>query len=287
MWSRRGFPWAFLVILLILRVRGTRLITVFHDFAPYAGKRAVDRIRRACQRGVLRGAYGLTQACVLPVPKEQVSWLPLPAAKASFIPVGPNIPVIRALAPSLRKGEGPRTIAVFTVTDRGDISQEVSAITQAAMAAAEHIHPVRLITLGRGSAESEPAFRKALAGSAVEYQALGVLPAEEVARVLAGCDVSLFVRGPISTQRGSAMASIACSLPLVAYAEGCLPAPLLEAGVMGVRCGDREGLAEAVLTVLTSDRLWLELHQRSQRAYEKYFSWEAIATRFVELLRHV
>jgi glycosyltransferase involved in cell wall biosynthesis len=56
---------------------------------------------------------------------------------------------------------------------------------------------------------------------------------------------------------------------------------------MGVRCGDREGLAEAVLTVLTSDRLWLELHQRSQRAYEKYFSWEAIATRFVELLRHV
>jgi glycosyltransferase involved in cell wall biosynthesis len=105
--------------------------------------------------------------------------------------------------------------------------------------------------------------------------------------VLAECDVSLFVRGRISTQRGSAIASIACSLPLVAYADGRLPPSLAEAGVMAVSWGDREALAEAVVKVLTDERLWLELHQRSQRAYEKYFSWEAIAGRFVELLRDV
>jgi glycosyltransferase involved in cell wall biosynthesis len=286
MWSRRGFPLTFLGVLLTLMARRVRLITVFHDFAPYAGTRWVDRIRRACQLWVLRRAYGWTRACVLPVPKEQVNWLPRPAAKAKFIPVGPNIPAVVAGERSAHNGNDPKTIAVFTVTDRGDISQEVSAITQAARAVSQHVHPLRLVTLGRGSGESEPAFREALAGSAVEYHALGVLPADEVARVLAGCDVSLFVRGRISTQRSSAIASIACSLPLVAYADGCVPAPLREAGVVGVRWGDREALAKALLTVLTNRRLWLELHQQCRRAHEMYFSWRAIATRFVELLDH-
>jgi glycosyltransferase involved in cell wall biosynthesis len=284
MWSRRGFPVAFLGVLVILKARGIRLLTVFHDFAPYAGTRWVDRIRRACQLWVLRRAYGLTRACVLPVPTEQVSWLPQPARKASFIPVGPNIPAVPARDRSSRNGHGLKTIGVFGVTDGGDISPEVSAITEAAIAATKHVCQVRLVTLGRGSRESEAEFRKALVGSSIEYQALGILPAEEVASVLAGCDVSLFVRGRISTQRGSAIASIACSLPLVAYAGGSLPSPLAEAGVVGVPCGDREALAAAVVNVLTDDHLWLELYQRSRRAYERYFSWEAVAARFVELL---
>lgn len=284
MWSRHGLPLAFLGVLLILKVHGVRLITVFHDVAPYPGKRVIDRIRRACQRWVLRRAYGLTRACVLPVPKEQISWFPRLATKASFIPIGANIPAVVAAGRSVRNGNEPKTIGVFTVTDGGDISQEVLAITQAAKVAAQHVRPVRLVTLGRGSCVSEPEFRKALAGSSVEYQALGVLIAEEVANILASCDVSLFVRGRITTQRGSAIASIACSLPLVAYADGCLPPPLAEAGVVGVPCGDREALATAVVDVLTNDHLWLDLHQRSRRAYERYFSWEAVAARFVELL---
>jgi glycosyltransferase involved in cell wall biosynthesis len=43
-------------------------------------------------------------------------------------------------------------------------------------------------------------------------------------------------------------------------------------------------LAEAVVKVLTSEGLWRELHERSRRAHEQCFSWEAIAARFVELL---
>jgi glycosyltransferase involved in cell wall biosynthesis len=94
------------------------------------------------------------------------------------------------------------------------------------------------------------------------------------------------VRGRITTQRGSAIASIASFLPLVGYADACLPAPLTEAGVVGVPWGDHQALAESVVKVLTDDGLWRELHQRCQRAYEKHFSWEAIAGRFVELLGH-
>jgi glycosyltransferase involved in cell wall biosynthesis len=164
---------------------------------------------------------------------------------------------------------------------------EVSDIAFVARSVAEHVPGVRLLTMGRGSAESESKFREALEGSAVEYSALGILSAEDVGRILSSSDVSLFVRGGISTQRGSAIASIACSTPLVAYANQNLAAAFSEAGVVPVPLGDRERLAEATVKVLTDRELWSDLHQRSQRSYEKHFAWDAVASQFVQLFNHV
>ena len=53
MWSRRGFPLAFVIVLLMLKVRGARLVTVFHDVAPYSGKRLADRPFPAGIQGVI------------------------------------------------------------------------------------------------------------------------------------------------------------------------------------------------------------------------------------------
>ncbi|HEV2382716.1 MAG TPA: hypothetical protein VG206_23360 [Terriglobia bacterium] len=290
MWSRRGFPLRFLIVLALLKIRKARLAVVFHDPEPYAGRRPVDRLRRACQRFVMRGSYRAADASILCVPLESVSWLPRNPAKASFIPVGANIPAIRGTGVPPVNGHGQdghttgRTIAVFGITGDGDIGNEVPDIAFVAKTVAEGFNRLQLVTLGRGSAESEGRFRKALNGSRVEYNSLGVLPAEGVSRILAASDVALFVRGCASTQRGSAIASIACALPLVAYADSSLAAPLAEAGVVPVPCGDRESLAQAALRVLTDGPFWLDLHQRSERAHQRYFSWEAVAGRFTELL---
>ena len=285
MWSRRGFPLLFLGVLLTLKARGVRLITVFHDFTPYAGTRWVDRIRRACQRWVLRRAYAWTQACVLPVPTEQVSWLPRPAnGKVAFIPVGPNIPSLSVLDRTGRDGNEPKTIAVFVVTDGGDISAEVSAIAHAAMVATTYVGDVQLVTLGRGSRESESQFRRAMKDTAVKFSALGILSPQEVSTVLSTSNVSLFVRGPISTQRTTAIGSIANGVPLVAYASASLPTPFAEAGVVAVPCGDREALAGAVAKILTDDTFCHELQERSRQAYQKYFSWDAVAGQMTEFV---
>lgn len=286
MWSRRGFPPRFLLVLCVLRIRGVRVAVVFHDPQPYEGRRLVDRVRRACQRAVMRWAYRLSDVTIITVPLEQVSWLPSTRSKATFIPIGANLPAITRPGRSTGNGHEGKTITVFSVTDAGDISKEVADITLAAKRAAEHVPRVRLVTVGRGSAESESRFREALKGSSVEFSALGVLPAEEVSQVLANSDVAVFVRGPIATQRGSAIASIANGVPLVAYAEPCLPTPLAEAGIVGVRYLDSEKLAEATVRVLTDPQLWRDLHERSRRAHEKYFSWEAVASRFLEVLHH-
>lgn len=285
MWSRRGFPFLLPLALAVLRMRGVRVAVVFHDQGPFGGVRLVDRIRRGCQRAVMRWAYQQSAAAILTYPREQARWLPGRATKAVSIPIGANIPACCPSLTSPASGTGGKTITVFAITDAGDISREVEDIAAAACLAAERLGGVRLVTLGRGSKESEPKIRQRLAGSAVEFYALGILPAEEVSRVLAASDVSLFVRGPINTQRGSAIASIAAGVPLVAYAGDTLPAPLAEAGVVAVPFGDRGKLAEAAVGVLADPDLRSDLRHRSRRAYPKHFAWEAVAGRFLEVLR--
>lgn len=280
MWSRRGFPVLFFVVLCLLKLRGAHIAVVFHDPEPYRGSRRVDAMRGGLQRFVMRCGYKLSKISIFNVPPEHVSWLPRPSHKASFVPVGANLPVVDYS----RNFCATKTIAVFTVTDGGDISKEVSDIALAALKSAERFS-VRLVTVGRGSVESRSRFQHALNGSQIEYRALGVVSAQDVAQVLAKADVSLFVRGPLSTHRGSAIASIANAVPLVVYADTALPAPLAEAGVVAVPYGDAEELANATVRVLGDCQLWSDLHQRSRCAYQKYFSWDAVAGRLLEVLQ--
>lgn len=284
MWSRRGFPLLLPFVFGILRIRDVRIAVVFHDQGPFGGKRMVDRCRRACQRAVMRRAYTASENSILAIPVETASWLPSPPVKARYIPIGPNVPTAARPDRSIRNRNAARTITVFAITDAGDIGREVADIARAAREAAQHIPSLHLVTLGRGSKESEVRLRQALEGSRVEFRALGLLPADQVAAVLAASDVSLYVRGPITTQRGSAIASISNGVPLVTYANPKLPAPLAEAGIVRVALGDGEKLAAATVNVLTDEKLWLDLHERNLRAYEKYFSWRAVAKGFLDVL---
>ncbi len=287
MWSRHGFPSRFWIVLCALRIRRARTAVVFHDCQPYAGKRFRDRVRRFFQRIVMRWAYWLSDATILTVPLHLVSWLPTECSKASFITVGANIPAVGLSRIADCSGRVAKTISVFAVTDVGDISREVWEISLTARKVAECLPQVRLVTVGRGSAESESKFREALKGSSVEFSALGVLPAQKVSQVLTDSDVSLCVRYPMTTSRGSAIASIANGVPLVAYTDPILPGPLADAGIVGVPYLDGEKLAEATIRVLTDPQLWQDLHERSRGAYERHFSWEAVASRFLEILHQV
>jgi glycosyltransferase involved in cell wall biosynthesis len=275
----------FLLVLGVLRLRRARTAVVFHDVHLYGGERFRDRARRFCQRWVMHFAYRGTARTILTSPPNQACWLPAQAPKAVHIPIGANVPAMALPAHPAGNGRDPKTIVVFGVTDDGDIRQEVGDIALAARRAAERLPHVRLVTVGRGSTESQNMFRQALRDSRVEFEALGVLSGAQVSQALASADVALFVRGPISTHRGTAIASISNGIPLVAYALPSLPAPLLQAGLEPVRYRDREKLAEATVRVLTDPQLWSNLHERSRRAYEKYFSWEAVASRYLEVFR--
>jgi glycosyltransferase involved in cell wall biosynthesis len=283
-WSRSGFPLFFLATLGILKMRRTRLAVVFHDATAYSGSRAIDFARAACQRFVMSVSYRWADRGVLTVPLESVAWLPPAPTKAVFIPVGSNVPpLVPASGNGARPRNGLKTVAVFSMTDRN--APEVDDIAFAAKAAAQQLpRRLRLVTLGRGSKAAETRLREELNGAPIEFVSLGMLPPEEVSRTLAASDVLLCARGPLSTQRGSAIAGIACGLPLVAYAKPRTGPPLTEAGVLLVPERDRRALSAALIRVLTDAELWQELHLRSIRAQQEHFSWDAIAERYLTVL---
>ena len=172
-------------------------------------------------------------------------------------------------------------MAVFGITEGETGRKECARIVDAVGFAAARGRALRLHAFGRGASECDAKLRKALKDVAVELQVDGVLPAEQVVKALSSSDVLLFVRGPISSRRGSAIAGIACGLPVIAYSGSETAPPITDAGVVLVSPGNNAELGEALLRVMSDGGLRSSLAERSRRAQRNHFSWNAIAERYV------
>ena len=95
----------------------------------------------------------------------------------------------------------------------------------------------------------------------------------------------LFVREPISTRRGSAIAGISCGLPVIAYRGPHTTAPITEAGVVLVSKAQPGELSAAMIRVLSDPQYRELLAERSRSAYERCFNWDTIAGRYAEVLK--
>jgi glycosyltransferase involved in cell wall biosynthesis len=213
-------------------------------------------------------------------------WLRRNDTKACFIPIGANIPEMlmqRQLhAPS---PDSPKTVAVFCVTTVRKTVWEVTEIATAVRCAKKSVPHLRLLVFGRGAMEARYLLEDALADTGTELSVLGVIPAVEIARILSESDALLYVRDPLTPQHGCALAAIACGLPLIAYGDEAECFPLSEAGILLAQPGDRNALCTALERVLTDQALWAILHERSVKAYKKYFTWEEIGRKFAATLQ--
>jgi glycosyltransferase involved in cell wall biosynthesis len=284
-WSSRGFPVRFPRVLKILKAAGVRVGVVFHDVEPYSGKPVIDGLRRRAQRHAMLEALRLSDAAIFTVPMEKISWITCQPPKGFFIPVGANLPTSGG---SSRKGissDGKLRVAVFGITGGESGRNEIEIIVEAVRFAASRVSNLRLIVLGRNAKSAEAELRERFRNTAVELHVLGVLPGEDVARSLSVSDVLLFVRGPISTRRGSAIAGIACGLPVIAFEGPETAAPITEAGLAFFSPQRKGDLGDVLLRVLEDEHYRASLAQRSLRAQRQYFSWRAIAARYAEFLR--
>ncbi len=288
-WSRRGFPFGLLAVLWMLKQRHCKVGVVYHGVAPYPGTRWVDRARQGVQRWTMRQAFKLSDAAISPVPLEQLSWLPNESTtRAACIPVGPNIPEPTQW-PSL-DASWHRAVAGFswTVGNAQRLRQEVEDLAYAALRAHEALSQrgggLTLNIVGRGSEQVASLLQPLLNGSGVRVSAYGIVPATQVTEILARSHAMLFVRRQISGRRGSAIAGIACGLPIVAYEGEETGFPITEAGVVLVPFRDTHLLAEKLVEVLTDRELWYSLHARTVDAHKKYFAWDSIAIHLLELL---
>jgi glycosyltransferase involved in cell wall biosynthesis len=287
-WSRRGFPFAALIALAILRRGGARAGIVFHE--PYrqgdSWPRWIDRVRGACQDWVIHRLYAGSEKCVFADPIEKISWLPSGDRKAAFIPIGANIPepVSRSKEKNDEQNGGAKTVAVFCLTQPPRRKREVGDISYAVRSASANGMKLRVVFVGRGTPEAKTEIERAFEGIAADVSVLGLVSAGEISETLAGCDAMLCVRGEINSRRGSVIAGIACGLPIIGYAGSASGTPIAEAGIDLVPDGDPEALGAALTRVLSDSDLRNKLREKSLCAQSKYFSWDTIANTFIQSL---
>jgi glycosyltransferase involved in cell wall biosynthesis len=284
-WSRRGFPLRVLRLAQLLKRLKSRCVVVFHDPEAYRGTRWADILRRKVQLFVMQRLLRLADIAIFTLPREKISWIPANAKNVVFIPVGANLPNPEQswTQPRNSKGGAPG-VAIFSVTGSTAESQEVAVITEAVAYAAKQVGPVRLAVFGRNSETAGESLKTKLSGCPVEVSVLGLIPAEEIVRVMGACDALLFVRGPISSMRGSAIAGIACGLPVIAREGAQTAPPITDAGVV-LFPTDANDFGPALARVLSDRAYNAMLSERSRNAQRLYFSWSAIAARYAEALR--
>jgi glycosyltransferase involved in cell wall biosynthesis len=285
-WSARAFPLRFLSILNLLRRKRARVAVVYHDPGPYPGDRFVDKARRSAQLHVMRGSLRRSDLAIFTVPLNVVSWIGDSPRNATFIPVGANLPLTATNEKrSCNTAHEVLRVAVFGITGGEAGRRESARIVEAMRFASGKLGRLELHAFGRHADDRESLLREGLRGVPVDVQVKGVLPPDEVVNDFRSADVLLFMRGAISTRRGSAIAGIACGLPVIAERGSETSGPIEEAGVVLVS-GEKPGeVGEALSQVLANQNYRAKLAERSRLAQHKYFSWQAIATRYAEELQ--
>lgn len=283
-WSSRGFSYRVLHVLRVLKSADARIAIVFHDVAPYPGSRLIDRLRRFIQLQTMRRALALADLAVFTVPPEKLSWLAAVPPQAVFVPVGPNLLI--PPMPSAHSSQDPvPTIGVFSITGGESGARETQIILAAARHAAQKLGKLRLSIFGRHAELRKIVIREGLRDLPVEVSVEGVVDPAQVVQELSACDVLLFIRGPISSRRSSAIAGIACGLPVIAYSGSETAAPITDAGVVLVSPDQPDDLKVALVRVLSDPAYRMDLAARSRAAYQTHFAWPAIAARLSALLK--
>jgi glycosyltransferase involved in cell wall biosynthesis len=177
------------------------------------------------------------------------------------------------------------TIGVFSITGGAQGTKDTMVILEVVGYAAEKLGNVRLSVFGRHAELRESDLRRGFAGTPVDLRVDGVVEPLEVVQKLRACDVLLFVRGAISSRRGSAIAGIAAGLPVLAYENWETASPITDAGLMLAPLDQHEQLKEMLVRVLSDEDFRAGLASRSRTAYEAHFAWPVIAARFAEILK--
>lgn len=269
-WSKTLFTSWVLVLCSLVRWTGSHFGVVVHDPFPIPGTRVRDRVRRRYQALVFRILARKADAMFATLDPLIIPWCGKTERETvKVLPVGTNIPVTGG-----RKERDGYSVGVFCVSRP---TEEGLSISHAVRDLAGVARNVRLAIFGRNALLVEQDMRRLLADSSVEVRVDGILPATKVSAILAGLDVVLFVRGGVSSRRGTVAAALAHGLPVVGFRSMETGWPITEAGLVLSDEGDVDGLASSLNRIATEAGFAQELRDRSEAAHSRYFAWERIA----------
>jgi glycosyltransferase involved in cell wall biosynthesis len=285
-WSRRGFPFGTIAALAVLKCRGVHCAVTFHEARQQEqGTRWIDQIRGTVQDWLIRTLFRMADKGIFTIPIGSIPWLKHANHKAVFIPIGANFtPPARLSHANTNSAAATKTVAVFCVSPPPNRTIEIEDLAYAARRARRSGIAIEFVVFGKGAEEARPEIERALSVTGASLRVLGIRPADEIPGILSAATLLLFVYGQVAQTRSSALAGVACGLPIVGYSGSAAGTTVEEAGLELVPWRDRKALGDALVRVLTDHSLELALRERSRLAQEKYFSWSSIARQYVEAL---
>lgn len=277
-WSQRGFPVAAVAILRHFRRHSSVTGVVVHDPSGFPGTRVIDRTRRLIQHATMRRLHHVAHLTFTTIHPSVVPW---PAEGALLLPAGSNLPAPQS-PPQPPAKPPPLNIAIFGVS-RGPARQAECTIISRVGAELSRRIPVRFVLFGRGTENLAPLIEVPSPNVTVETH--GIVEPQLGSELLRRSHILLFVRGGVSSRRGTISAALAHGLPVVGFRGPETAFPITEAGTVLVDPGDVPALVEAISTVATDPDLQSSLRQRSWACAQQHYAWPVLAARVVRGLQ--
>ncbi len=278
-WSQRGLPFSLFPIIFFLKLNKIKVGIYFHDpdCAPYYN--SLQKIRSALQSMIMKLLYFYSDATLIAIEPKCVSWIPNNKNKAFLVPIGPNVPEM----PINILPQGSNRICVFCVTKGFLMPAEVQQITEIVLPLSKTHDNLELIICGNGALESKNEFLSKLENSKIKLTVIGETSLENIAKLLNSAKAMLFVRGPLTGARGSALAGIAAKIPIIGYQSKLTSAPLTEGGILLAEKNNSSLLSSNLNAVLSDDLLYQDLIRKNEDVYKEFFSWKKIAKKYMSV----
>lgn len=175
-----------------------------------------------------------------------------------------------------------KTVAAYSNTGGTRALIEADGLGSALRRASSSVGQVHVVLCGCGSRQAEQLLLGELAGTDVRLVTFRLLRPEKVSRTLSAADVLLFVRGHISSRRGSAAAGIACGCPSPGIRAQKLRGQSRKRAfpqfLSAIGRPLRPRWKQSFVTVCIADR-------QPNAAQKSYFSWLSIPEQFAAELR--
>ncbi len=271
-YSHRGVPIHLRPTLAALRRARAPLLAFMHELTyPWSRRDARANVWALTQRLALSSLVRASDAAIVTMDRRE-RWLAsrrwLARRPLACAPVFSNLPPARPLAPE------PGLLGLFGYAYAG---VKLELVLDALGRLRERGEAARLVLLGSPGEDSPHSARWRAAaderGLGALLQFSGVLPAQQLADALAGCEVLLSAawQGPTSS-RGSIAASLASGRPLVAIDGPRTWAELAAQGAARVVAPSSSALAQALGEVLADGALRAALQARGSAFYESRMS---------------
>jgi|GEM_PF-1547552 len=299
--SRTSAPFYIILLAFMMRLKGIRLVTTFHEVALRLYWHNLRYVLAALAQRFIAFGLGHLSAGNITSIGSYAQWLRKYHIPVQIIPIGSNIPRLEISVEERRQlrqrltPKGEKLVATFGgagPSRRKELILKGIKWCQEASGLKVCLLYVGHISEYNKTALEEEARRLGLNNS---LYFTGRLPAREAFKYLNISDLYVFLaigdrptEGGICGRSGSALAGFAAGLPILSN-QGNLTDPIFQHGknVFLLDQVNEVTLGQAILLLLVENNLREILRGGASKTFEAEFSWEKVARRYSQYLGKV